>query len=84
MTTREFLLEFLKFHYKQNQFRKQETNEKDVDDFIAEFPVGFEIKNLSSNNMLSDSSNRCEECSKKFESGTVFCSADCRRHYYSN
>ena len=27
--------------------------------------------------------NHCEECSKKLESGTVFCSDDCRRHYYS-
>ena len=27
--------------------------------------------------------NHCEECNKKLESGTVFCSDDCKRHYYS-
>ena len=27
-------------------------------------------------------SNKCEECGKELESGTVFCSADCRIHYY--
>ena len=26
--------------------------------------------------------NHCEECSKALESGTVFCSDDCSRHYY--
>lgn len=28
------------------------------------------------------SANRCNECSKELENGTVFCSADCRQHYY--
>lgn len=28
--------------------------------------------------------NHCEECSTSLDSGTVFCSADCRRHYWSN
>ena len=28
------------------------------------------------------SSNKCDECSKELEKGTVFCSADCRIHYY--
>lgn len=27
--------------------------------------------------------NHCEECSTALESGTVFCSYDCRQHYYS-
>lgn len=27
-------------------------------------------------------SNKCDECGKELESGTVFCSADCRIHYY--
>jgi hypothetical protein len=26
--------------------------------------------------------NRCNECSKELEGGTVFCSVDCRQHYY--
>ncbi len=30
----------------------------------------------------SSAVNRCNECSKELESGTVFCSADCRQHYY--
>lgn len=30
----------------------------------------------------SSAINRCDECSKELESGTVFCSADCRQHYY--
>lgn len=30
----------------------------------------------------SSAINRCNECSKELESGTVFCSADCRQHYY--
>jgi hypothetical protein len=55
MKKREFLLEFLKFHYKLNPFRKQETNEKDIEDFLAELPADTEVKNLSSNTMLSDS-----------------------------
>lgn len=43
-----------------------------------------QVKNISSNTVLADSlPNCCEECSKELESGTVFCSADCRRHYYS-
>ena len=28
--------------------------------------------------------NHCEECGKELGSGTVFCTADCRRHYWSN
>lgn len=55
MTKRDFLLEFLKFHYKQNQFRKQETNEKDVDDFLTEFSAEFEDKNISSNLVVGSS-----------------------------
>ncbi len=31
----------------------------------------------------SDSNaNKCEDCGKELDSGTVFCSADCRIHYY--
>jgi len=30
-----------------------------------------------------ETKNHCEECGKELESGTVFCTADCRRHYYS-
>jgi len=30
----------------------------------------------------SSAINRCNECNKELESGTVFCSADCRQHYY--
>lgn len=26
--------------------------------------------------------NKCNECNKELESGTVFCCADCRIHYY--
>ena len=28
--------------------------------------------------------NHCEECGKELENGTVFCTPDCRLHYYSN
>ena len=49
MKPRELLMEFLKFHYKQNPLRKQKTNEKDVDDFLAELPADIEVKNVSSN-----------------------------------
>lgn len=28
--------------------------------------------------------NHCEECSKELEKGSVFCSADCRIHYYKD
>lgn len=28
--------------------------------------------------------NHCEECSKPLESGTVFCCADCRIHFYKD
>lgn len=31
-----------------------------------------------------DNKNHCEECNKQLESGTVFCSADCRIHYYND
>ena len=27
--------------------------------------------------------NHCEECGKELESGTVFCSQNCRMHYYN-
>ena len=30
----------------------------------------------------SSAVNRCNECSKELEGGTVFCSVDCRQHYY--
>jgi len=29
------------------------------------------------------STNKCNECGKGLENGTVFCSIDCRMHYYS-
>lgn len=60
MTQREFLLEFLKFHYKQNPFRKRETNEKDIEDFLAELPANTEVKNISSNPVLVDSASICK------------------------
>lgn len=52
----------------------------------AKIEVLEEILRLisDSESINSDSlPNCCEECSKELESGTVFCSADCRRHYYS-
>ena len=55
MTSRELLLEFLKFHYKQNPLRKQETNEKDIENFMAELPADFETKNAPSNFLDSGS-----------------------------
>ena len=30
----------------------------------------------------SSAVNRCNECSKELEGGRVFCSVDCRQHYY--
>lgn len=33
-------------------------------------------------NFKTESVNKCNECSKELENGTVFCCADCRRHYY--
>lgn len=42
-----------------------------------------EVLKISSDNMLANSYNRCNECSKKLERGTVFCSPDCRMHYHS-
>lgn len=41
-------------------------------------------KIISSNLPVSGSNavNRCNECEKELESGTVFCSVDCRQHYY--
>lgn len=54
MTPTEFLLEFLKFHYKQNPFRKQETNEKDIQDFIAILPADIKVENLAPNSVVAD------------------------------
>lgn len=34
--------------------------------------------------ILVNSQNACEECGERLDSGTVFCSADCRMHYYSD
>jgi len=30
----------------------------------------------------SSNTNKCDECGKELEKGTVFCSNDCRIHYY--
>lgn len=38
---REFLLVFLNYHYRKNEFRKSSSNDKDVDDFLSH----IEIKN---------------------------------------
>lgn len=45
------------------------------------FLIG-KVRDIVSDNLVSK--NKCEECSTLLESGTVFCSSDCRRHYYSN
>lgn len=40
-------------------------------------------KNLVKADIIGSSAvNKCNECSKELESGTVFCSVDCRQHYY--
>jgi len=40
------------------------------------------VKKLTIPDVSGSNSNKCEECGKELESGTVFCSADCRIHYY--
>ena len=67
MTQREFLLEFLKFHYRKNPFRRQETNEKDIEDFVAELPANTEAKNLSSNTMLADRLPNAEDVKRWYQ-----------------
>lgn len=47
-------------------------------DFIAGFEKALSLFAVSGSSAV----NRCNECSKELESGTVFCSADCRQHYY--
>ena len=46
-------------------------------DYMAQFEQ-LQQADVSGSNAI----NRCNECSKELESGTVFCSADCRQHYY--
>lgn len=36
LNDRKLLLDFLKFHYKENEFRKESTNEIDVDNFLEQ------------------------------------------------
>ena len=43
------------------------------------------LTRITSSNLLvngSNTVNRCNECSKELEGGTVFCSVDCRHHYH--
>ena len=47
-------------------------------DFIAGFEKALSLFAVSGSSAV----NRCNECSKELESGTMFCSADCRQHYY--
>lgn len=47
-------------------------------DFIAGFEKALSLFAVSGSSAI----NRCNECSKELEGGTVFCSADCRQHYY--
>lgn len=39
-------------------------------------------KNFVLADVIGSNANKCEECGKELESGTVFCSADCKIHYY--
>lgn len=42
-----------------------------------------DVKHLRQSNTQSGAvKNKCNECSKELENGTVFCSADCRHHYH--
>lgn len=35
MNEKQFLMDFLKFHYKENPFRKELTNERDVEAYLS-------------------------------------------------
>ena len=53
-------------------------NQDECIGFIAGFKEALSLFAVSGSSTI----NRCNECSKEIESGTVFCSADCRQHYY--
>ena len=36
MNNKELLMDFLKFHYKENPHRRELTNEKDVEDYLRQ------------------------------------------------
>lgn len=49
--------------------------------FIVGFKKGYQACQEEMKQMQKI--NSCNECSKELESGTIFCSVDCRIHYYS-
>lgn len=44
--------------------------------------IASDLKLLGIGAVSISAINKCNECSKELESGTVFCSAGCRHHYY--
>ena len=63
--------------------KEQERTKETCDLLITLFKAEILVKNFSIPAVSGSSAvNRCNECSKELESGTVFCSADCRQHYY--
>lgn len=77
----EEILKLINDYWKFDNFQGHASSWHDKQDLLEAVK---KAKVFSSNNMLADSSNRCNECGKEIESGTVFCSPDCRRHYYSD
>ena len=60
MNTKELLLDFLKFHYKENPLRKETTNELDVEEYLNQ--QNFNRNSLSSIDdriMFADFIQRC-------------------------
>lgn len=64
---RELLLEFLRYHYKDNPFRKEHTNEKEVDEFLALRMGSLLVPKDCSCNLVQypDQLELCGECLKK-------------------
>lgn len=77
----ELITKVLKDAYK---FIKEQERTKETCDLLIDlFKAEILVKNCSIHAVSGSSAvNRCNECSKELESGTVFCSADCRQHYY--
>jgi len=71
------LVKFAKWYQMEEMQRKEKKLfTAIVDDYMQN--VVLPQANVSGSSAV----NRCNECNKELESGTVFCSVDCRQHYY--